>query len=271
MKKKLLVLLATCWCAGVSGVAQTLPDRVLQTEFKYRVKQLDEFMARFNGEESVVDAAAPLKPALNLLYLFDHEWFAAHTDSMKQVAEDFIGTVIDNRTKLYYDDGNWFAEVSCHCTYQGKPDSLTLFLKPEKLEEFQYRWVIAGAKGELLRLNPDKRNRGLDIMPNDHEVAFRALSKVETLGSNNILNYAPRAYTPDALSVFYALVHAGALHIEGTGNIVYHFLEVPGYVFRVERFNRKGNNTGWLISDVCPVSETEKSLYYEQCLKGKQP
>lgn len=266
----LLILLVACWCAGVSSVAQTLPDAVLQTEFKFRVKQLDEFMARFNGEESVdVDVVDSLKPALNLLYLFNREWFTAHTDSMKQVAEDFIGTVIDNRTKLHYDDEDWFAEVSCYCTYQGKPDSLTLFLKPEKLEEFQFRWVIVGAKGTLLKLNPGKRNHGLDIMPNDHEVAFRALSKVATLGSDNILNYAPYAYTPDALSVFYALVYAGALNIESTGRIVYHFCEVPGYVFRVERFNRKGNNTGWLISDVRPMSEIEKPFYYEQCLKEK--
>lgn len=264
--KRILLSLISILCVCPFCMGQTLlPDSIWQTEFNFRVKQLDEFMARFNGEESVdVKVADSLKRPLNLLYLFDRELFAANRDSMMRKANAFIDTVTNQRSSLYYEDGGWFAEVGCHCIYKGKKDTLTLYLKPEKIEEFQYRWVIIGAKGRLLQLTPARRNRGLDIMPNNHEVSFRALSKIAQLGSNNILNYAERDYVPDGLSAFYALVYADALKIETTGQIIYHFLEVPGYVFTVERFNRKGTNTGWLISRLIPLDEKEKQSYYNQ-------
>lgn len=271
MKRFLFYALCTLFgsvCIPCFG--QILSDSIFQTEFKYRVKQLDEFMARFNGEESV-EIAAPdsLKKELNLLYLFNYELFAANRDSMRQEANGFIQTVINHETTLHFDDKDWFAEVLCNCVYKGKNEQLTLFLKPEKIEEFQFRWVIIGVKGELLQLNPPKRNHGLDILPNNHEVAFMALPKIALLGSTNILNYAQRDYVSDQLTAFYAMIYSEALKIETTEKITYHFLEVPGYVFNVERFMRKGNNTGWLISRFMPVGEEEKKNYYEQCLSDK--
>ena len=271
--KRILLSLISILCVCPFCMGQTLlPDSIWQTEFNFRVKQLDEFMARFNGEESVdVKVADSLKRPLNLLYLFDRELFTANRDSMMWKVNAFIDTVTNQRSALYYEDGGWFAEVGCNCIYKGKKDTLTLYLKPEKIEEFQYRWVIIGAKGRLLQLIPARRNRGLDIMPNNHEVSFRALSKIAQLGSNNILNYAELDYVPDGLSAFYALVYADALKIETTGRITYHFLEVTGYVFTVERFNRKGNNTGWLISRLIPLDEKEKQTYYNQFFTDQRP
>lgn len=263
------ILLIWVCAIGISPMSfgQILPDTIFQTEFKFRVKQLDEFMARFNGEESVeITVPDSLKKPLNLLYLFNHELFAANRDSMKQEVDTFIQAIIDSQTTLHFDDEDWFAEVLCNCSYKGQNEQLTLYLKPEKIEEYQYRWVITGAKGRLLRLEPPKRNRGLDILPNNHEVAFMALPKISLLGSDNILNYSQREYTPDQLTAFYAMVYSGALKIETTEQITYHFLEVPGYVFNVQRFMRKGNNTGWLISNLSPICETEKQTYFKQCL-----
>ena len=273
MMKKIQVLLIGAWCVCQFGFGQSvLPDSTFHTTFRYRVKQLDEFMSRFNGEESIdIHVADSLERLLNLLYLFNNELFAVNRDSMLRQANTFIRTVTDHQSKLYYEDDGWLAEVGCHCIYNGRKDTLTLYLKPEKIEEFQYRWVIIGAKGKLLRLIPARRNRGLDILPNNHEIAFRALSKIAQLGSNNILNYAEYDYSPDELSTFYALVYADALKIEATGQITYHFFEVPGYVFTVERFNREGNNTGWLISRLIPMNESEKQHYYDQFLTDRKP
>lgn len=266
--KKILVILISIWYACQFCFGQSvLPDSTFYSTFQYRVKQLDEFMSRFNGEESIdIHAKDSLKRTLNILYLFNNELFTVNCDSMMQQVNNFILTVTKNQSKLYYEDDGWLAEVGCHCIYNGVKDTLTLYLKPEKIEEFKYRWVIIGAKGKLLQLIPTKRNRGLDIMPNNHEVSFRALSKIAQLGSNNILNYAEYDYSPDELSTFYALVYADALKIKYTGQITYYFFEVPDYVFTVERFNRKGNNIGWLISRLTPMNESEKQDYYDQIL-----
>ena len=34
------------------------------------------------------------------------------------------------------------AEVLCHCHYKNKEEKVTLFLKPEQVEVYVYRWVI---------------------------------------------------------------------------------------------------------------------------------
>lgn len=258
------IFLACKFCLGQVA----LPDSIWKTEFLFRVKQMDEFMARFNGEESIQnDVVDSLKYPVNLVYLFNRDLFAANRDSMQNAVETFISTVLDSKTKLYYEDGGWLAEVGCNCIYKGQNDTLTLYLKPEKNEEFNYRWVIVGAKGKLLHLMPPKRNRGLEILPNNHEIAFRALSKITSLGSNNILNYAARDYEPDELSAFYALIYADVLKVESTGKITYHFFEVPGYTFTVDRFNRQGTNVGWLISTLMPMNEAEKQIYYDHLFK----
>ena len=269
MERKLVLLFAGILLSCKFCLGQVLPsDSIWKAEFLFRVKQIDEFMGRFNGEESIqTDVADSLKHSLNLLYLFNRDLFDSNRDSMMQATEAFINKVLESKTKLYYEDGGWLAEVGCNCIYKGKKDTVTLYLKPEKNEEFNYRWVIVGAKGKLLRLIPPKRNRGLEILPNNHEIAFRALSKIASLGSSNVLNYAERDYEPNALAVFYALVYADALKIESTGNITYHFFEVPGYVFTVDRFNRKGTNVGWLISNLLPIQEEEKQQYYDHLLK----
>lgn len=266
MRRILLSILCIC-CLHVVCWAQMLPDTLFQEEFKYRVKQLNEFMARFNGEEALdINVPDSLKRNANLLFLFNHELFKANRDSMLQQSNAFIQSVLENRTTLHFADEDWFAEVLCNCTYKGKEQQIILYLQPEKVEEFQYRWVIIGAKGNLFRLTPPKRNRGLEILPNNHEIAFMALPKIALLGSDNILNYAQRDYLPDPLSAFYALIYTGALKIDSTEKITYHFLEVPGYVFNVERIMRRGNNAGWLISRLMPMSEIDKPNYYKQCL-----
>lgn len=265
--KRILLIFAFAIEAHSLCFGQIQPDSIFQSEFKFRVKQLDEFMKRFNGEESLdIMVADSLKRKLNLLYLFDSEQFSENIESMRQQAEAFMQSVVDNNVALHFDDKDWFAEVTCNCIYNGKEEPITLFLTPEKIQEYQYRWVIIGSKGKLLQLNPPKRNHGLDILPNNHEVAFMALPKISFLGSDNILNYSQQDYTPDPLTAFYALVYSGALKIETTQKITYHFLKVPGFVFRVERFIRKGNNTGWLISHFTALNDAEKSTYYEQCL-----
>lgn len=123
-------------------------------------------MARFNGEESVdLKVADSLKRPLNLLYLFDHELFVDNRDSMMRQANAFIDTVISRRNALHYEDGGWFAEVGCNCIYKGKEDTLTLYLKPEKIEGFQYRWMVIGAKGKNDRQSSWEKASASKIQP----------------------------------------------------------------------------------------------------------
>ena len=69
MMKKIQVLLIGAWCVCQFCFGQSvLPDSTFHTTFRYRVKQLDEFMSRFNGEETIdIHVADSLERPLNLL------------------------------------------------------------------------------------------------------------------------------------------------------------------------------------------------------------
>lgn len=262
------ILLLSIWAICMPICGQSLSDEEFQNDARHRVKLLEEFMARFNGEETheMVVGEDSLKDKLNLLYLMNSKMFAANKDSMLQISNEFTDSIHANKTKLFFDDDQWFAEVKVNCIYMNKETQITLFLSPEQIKPFQHRWVIVGAQGKVLALDPSRRNHGLDILPNNHEIGFMALPKIHLLGNDKILNYAAADYHTDQLTVFYTMVYTGVLKMNNTGEITYHFLEVPGFVFTVERYVRKGFNSGWLISKIKKIDEAAKFNYYQKCI-----
>lgn len=266
MIKYILILCVFAVCTPIYG--QSLPDEEFQNDIKHRVKLLEEFMARFNGEEmhEMVAGEDSIRNELNLLYLMNSEMFEVNKDSILQISDEFTDSIISNKTKLYFDDGKWFAEVKVDCICMDKETQITLFLRPEEIKPFQHRWVIVGAQGQILTLEPSRRNHGLDILPNNHEIGFMALPKIHLLGNDKILNYAEFGYHTDQLTAFYTMVYTGVLKMNNTAEITYHFLEVPGFVFTVERFTRKGFNSGWLISKIKKIEEAAKFNYYKKII-----
>ena len=243
--------------------AQSFPDSVFQDDVRYKVKLLDEFMKRFNGEEThdMLANQDSLQEELNILYLMNADMFKANKDSMLQVANEFIDSIRVNQTKLFYTDSLWYAEVMVNCSYKKKAEQITLFLRPEEIKPQQHRWVIIGAKGDILTLEPSRRNNGLNILPNNHEVGFMALPKIHLLGNDKILNYASANYRTDQLTVLYSMIYSGTLKMDTTDKIIYHFGEVPGFVFTVERHVREGFNSGWLISSIKKADSSTKLSY----------
>lgn len=261
-----ILLLSICTiCMPIYG--QSLSDKEFQNDAQHKVKLLEEFMARFNGEEThkmVADEDSLKKDELNLLYLMNSEMFIANKDSMLRISNEFIDSIQANKTKLSFDDDQWFAEVKVNCTYMNKETQITLFLRPEEIKPFQHRWVIVGARGQMLALDSSQRNHGLDILPNNHEIGFMALPKIHLLGNDKILNYAAADYHTNQLTVFYAMVYIGALKMNYTDEITYHFFEVPGFVFTVKRYVRQGFNSGWLISKIEKIGEAAKFNYHQK-------
>lgn len=237
-------------------------------DFKQNVSMVSEFMSRFNGKQQIFyQLPDSMQARANLIHLFDREWLFNQKDSMQNEVMKFVDTILSDSVMIHYEDSTWFAEVACHGIFKGKSHFITLFLKPEKIKEFVYRWVIVGAKGDLFKMEPPKRNHGLDIMPNNHEVSFIAIPKLEQIGNEYILNFSQMSYEPEALAVFYSLVYSGTLKIKSTESPIYHFLQVPGYVFVVRRFSREEANAGWLIDSLIKTNEDMKFDYLNKRIK----
>lgn len=251
MIMKRLYAIAVCLLMYASAFAQGLETTPELENFKYHVKQIEEFMERFNGEVSLFDKKSPDWQQKNLMLLFERDvYMKRRTD-----ADYFIAQAIQRNVRLNFNDSTWLAEATCEADYAGKPTKVKLWLSLESAGKDMLKWVLCGAEGKLLELKPQKAGLGLKISPVDHELNFMSLSSITNREASNIVYYKGRAIQVDQLSVFLALVHERRLKIRHVQNLQFHF-NIHGLSFIVSNFDKEEINSGWLISNF-QVNEDE--------------
>lgn len=251
MLMKCLYAIVVSFLLCASTFAQGLETTPELENFKYHVKQIEEFMERFNGETSLFDKDKPDWQQKNLMLLFERDVYVKR----KTDADHFIAQAISRRARLHFNDSTWLAEAECNAEYAGKPTRVTLLLSLESAGEGMLKWVLCGAEGKVLALSPQKSVAGLKISPVDHELNFISLSAATTRDAVNIACYKGRSIQVDKLSVFLALVHERRLKIHSVQNLRFHF-NTHGLSFIVSSYDKKGINSGWLISNF-QVNEDE--------------
>ncbi len=252
---------------------QNLTNRFDENRLQIRVKQLDEFIERFNYTTNIegnkINTFDISKRKNYILGLFNQKIIPADKpDSMLLIINNFINTVCNKKTEnfIHFEDANWYAQAYCKVKFKNKIHDISIVLKPEKIKEFEYKWVIAAVETDFLKLKPEKRNPGLMISPVDNEVNFMSLPDITNENSTNVLNYAGSNYQTDELSVFFALIKTGLLKIQNVQNIKYHYLQIPEWIFTVEHFERDSENVGWLISSIQKVNSKSKTEYSKTIL-----
>ena len=217
-------------------------------DYRLKVKQLDEFMRRFNLQDvpSIFqNEDTLLQDIYSMTAVFDFQVVQNRKDEVRE----FVTTMLENKIKLNYTDSNWIAVAHCNAVYKGKETTLTLELATEKVKDYIYKWVIIGASGDILNLKPMKQNPGLAISPVDNEVNFISLKHITSKEGLNILNYKGKTAQLDPMSVFFSLVNSGQLQIQNVQQLEYKFTIAPFYEFTVRNFIRDVMNSGWLIAD----------------------
>jgi hypothetical protein len=70
-----------------------------------------------------------------------------------------------------------------------------------------------------------------------------------------------KEFKPDYLTLFLYEIKKGNLQFVSVKDLKFHIFQVPQWYFEVSYFSRKGNNTGWLISNIVKYKpEDEKVL-----------
>ena len=247
--KKLILFVVLMTVGTFSTIAQTIGEiNTDPIDYRLKVKQLDEFMRRFNLQDVpslFQNEDTLLQEAYSMTAVFDFQVVKNRKDEVRE----FVATMLNNKVKLAYTDSNWVAIAHCNAVYKGKETTLTLDLATEKVKDYIYKWVIVGASGDILDLNPLKQNPGLAISPVDNEVNFISLNHITSVEGQNILNYKGKSANLDAMSVFFALVNSGQLQIKHVQQLEYRFTIAPFYEFTVRNFIRDAMNSGWLIAD----------------------
>ncbi len=255
----LLSLLFTSSHAITSSRSPIQPDD-LEVINAASVKSINEFIARFNGEENHPQVALDSLAHRNTLAtLFN--WGTEENPSTlnKNIVSEFIDSVIINNVILDLDHSDIWSELLCEFELDGKRLDITLILSREKTNSGQSRWSIVAVKGfEKANLISDKL---ATFSPVDHELNFTSLE--DWVNSNPHLITSLRAENSaiNQLSFFMGLAYSGNLKFRYPRNQKIHVLNVPGFIFTISRVNRNSINTGWLIQSIEEAGEFNKLEY----------
>jgi len=243
MNKLFAVLLFVLSCLHCSAQSIEGAESADMKNYAYRVKQIDEFMQRFNGKISVIDKSDKEWRRKNLTMLFDRDLYKKR----QQEVDELVREIIQDSITINFTDSSWVASATCNASIGGKTTTIILSLKTERVKDNIYKWVICNAEGDVLKNKPTKQ--GNRISPVENELNFMSLSGITSTQNTNITNYADKCFKIDQLSVFYTLVYHKLLKINYVSQLKYRFSKMPNREFTVKHIERKGINSGWLICD----------------------
>ena len=275
MRLTLLVLILQLICSV--GSAQNVGSYLGDEKFMYaETKQINQFFRRFNSEENLdgkrIYEGDPNyhKKDLRSSYikmLFDNQ----NKEITEAIKNDFISGVTDSKNPAYLDyyGGRWFAEVDTKFSYEGQTRTVVLFLELEK-ENLGIKWVINNVYfypfTKLFYTDSTAIHKFLH--PMSHELDFMNLIKVFK-EPNTVEYYFDEEFKPDFRTLFLYEIKKGDLVFETVEKVSFHFFQLNNWYFHLQEFNRQGNNSGWLISNISKIPEDQKDMllkyiYYEQ-------
>ena len=233
-----------------------------------RVGLVDEFFDRFNGNafNPALDGEDRLR---NLIALFDQNQFSVENDVRFNDAKRMADKIINDSIVINYSDSTWIALAHCNGKLDGKAVKFDLFLTVQGRGKDMYKWVISRADGSIFDITPTHENEKIMLYPDDHETNFMSLKRVCEEQPSDIRNFLRRSFEYEPTSVFAYLVYNGKLKIDYVDELEFVFTQVPGYMFHVRNFDRKGFNSGWLISNFYEFSPEDKESFLNYVRPGR--
>ena len=255
LKRVFIAALLTAYCCySEAQITMLPPPEANENLLKGRVKQIDEFMARFNMYEAwdgskITDRKDSTFRKKYLATLFDDKKFKLPNGNLNALAAEFVDYVVNKDYQLKYEDSLWSAEVKCSIKIGYQHKIMRLFLRTFKVREGEYKWVISNAVSDIFNVAVSDSSSNAFISPVEHEIGFVGLIS-SCNNTRNVSGYFDsHVYFPDNLSMLAVLLGNGLLKIESVENVLFHFQTVSGYSFTIERVEKRGSyNTGWLIT-----------------------
>ena len=268
-------MLALCLKANAQVKGNLGEVQVDEREFYTMTKQMGQFIHRFNYEEDPSGkrlystdkdyrSASKRKESLPLLFDLDNprtsgslrDFFVEDLTKKNNQFMEFLG-------------GDWFSEVSAKFKWNGKDVDVSLIMSIEK-DGLGSKWVITNVFfSEFQKYFPqgELAERAKHFLhPMSHELDFMNIYKI--FNDPQIVEYyASTDYTPDYLTLFFYEIKQGNLKFDHVESVKFHVFQIKNWYFEVSWFNRRGYNSGWLISNLIYIKDAEK----EALLKLYQP
>lgn len=255
MSVKIVIILFYLTLAHSAMYAQIFTTVIDETALQFRVKQIDEFMERFNNQvnyrgEKPQQSKGYDERRKNVLTLLNLDKFATANGQLDSIAQKFVDYIINNDIKIAYEDTTWYAEASGSCTYEKRKYALTLFLKTEQIGGHIYKWVVTNLASSLFDQFPVKPQGALTIPPSDHGISFISLPEMFNLNNSAVAYAYQKGYERNYLSVFDFLMATNKIRMLPITKVLFHF-HLNDFDFVVERIEKdNGYNQGWLINNI---------------------
>ena len=236
-----------------SSEAQIFTPVIDETALQFRVKQIDEFFARFNFEtnfmgEAIQDSTDKEMRKKNLLTLVNLDKFKDKDNKTDSVLNRFVDYVIDKNIKIHYADSTWAAEAIGSVMYEGKKYDITFTLKTEQIKDVIYKWVVTEIETPLFKKFPVKPKNVITISPAEHGIGFMTLPETFNLNKSAVGTTFEKGYQRNNLVLFDYLMSSGKMKMNAIIKVKYHF-STKDVDFDVERIEKdKEYNQGWLIN-----------------------
>lgn len=263
-----IVLLALAIAFVWPVMGQTIGDfKMDETELYAMTKQMGQFMRRFNYEEDQFGYKLnPKDPKYHsnemrrqsLPILFDQEKYGKQTDLQRYFIEDVTK---GDSTYMTFLGGRWYSEVSATFKYYGQNVNILLILAVEQ-EGLGSKWVFTNIYfpdfNKMFPTGEMAEKEKHFLHPMSHELDFMNIYKAFQ-DPEVIEYYASKDYQPDYLTLFFYEIKKGNLVFQHVDGVKFHVFQIKDWYFEVSWFDRKGLNSGWLMSNVIYLPEKEKT------------
>lgn len=258
----LVCLLITC----KSAVAQIVGgDYFLNSLNSAYVKSIDEFIQRFNAEEfhpGIYYEEEENLRTRSLLSLFDWQRFQNDDSTTINLLISFADSVCWNDIRLNMEGGGIYAEAQCLFEYGQQEVPINIVFAYENIRDDYYKWAVVGATGLIEAKILDTSCNGY-LNPIQHELHF---SDLASACESDLTRFVSYDRSIDQLFFLLGMIKTGQLKFVSCNNILFHFTQMPNYIFVVDKANRLSYNSGYLINSLLEVDETSKREYIEQLL-----
>lgn len=269
--KRIILSIALFACIIQAKGQTSFPDMTTERDFAAQVKSIDEFLARFNGDESKPGLSSDSLRRDNILHLFDFNMSHAglNKEQFRKQIQDFVNSSLIWNGRLSITSKGTYAEAKCRVKYKKKQYFVTLLMQREKTQKGGQKWAVTKVKGlSSLGVYNDKR---LTISPVDHETHFMSLQDLFQANKQIVPSMRSNEVEIDELSFFFGLCVANAIEFELVDELKFHFTDMPDYSFVVEEKGRPGTNSGWLITKIKKHnSSKDKDAYINELLGIKK-
>ena len=262
MTYKKITILVSAFALNIVGISQTIifKDPSFSAYYRAEVKSLDEFAARFNGEESHPDIQQhKFSDIANLCALFDTTQVKLYDNNgnIDPLITKFCTSVLQNNIRFSMSNTGVFALADCIIKYKTRICQIKLHLKQERMDNGYLRWGIVAVSG-LNEAGIIKAKKLLNISPVEHEVHFMGLNDILNNNPQNAFGYINSTVTPDQLSVFMALTQEKLIKFDHVEQLHIYCADVDGFIFKIDEINRLSQNSGWLITELITATPQEK-------------